>query len=346
MQITKFLKITVGLTALVAIIPSTNAQADPSRQPIARIGDQPIYEEDLFPTVGAQLWQIKNQEYDLKSKALASVVNQRLLEMEAKSKGIASADALLEQMVDRNVPPPKASEIEAYYLAQKSQINRPLGEVKSQVEQSLLQARRQEARANFVDQLRQNTGVAILLDRPRMDVKPDPARMLGSADAPVTIVEFGDFQCPYCQAVQATLKELMEKYRGKVRLGFRDFPLRQIHPQAQQSAEAAHCAGDQGKFWEYHDLLYNNQSRLDLNSLKESAATAGLDPQRFQACLDSGKFRAAIDSDLQSGSIAGITGTPAFFINGVTLTGAQPVSAFADIIESELKRAELLKSAR
>ena len=138
----------------------------------------------------------------------------------------------------------------------------------------------------------------------------------------------------------------MGKYRGKVRLGFRDFPLRQIHPQAQQSAEAAHCARDQGKFWEYHDLLYSNQSRLDLNSLKESAATAGLDPQRFQACLDSGKFRTAIDSDVQSGSIAGITGTPAFFINGVTLTGAQPVSAFTDIIESELKRAESLKSAR
>jgi protein-disulfide isomerase len=177
-----------------------------------------------------------------------------------------------------------------------------------------------------------------------MDVKPDPARMLGSADAPVTIVEFGDFQCPYCQAVQPSIKELMDKYRGKVRLGFRDFPLRQIHPQAQQSAEAAHCAGDQGKFWEYHDLLYNNQSRLDVNSLKERAATAGLDAERFQVCLDSGKFRTVIDSDLQSGSIAGITGTPTFFINGVILTGAQPVSAFADIIDSELKRTESRKS--
>jgi protein-disulfide isomerase len=344
MHFTKLLKITVNLAALVAIMPNANAQANPSRQPIARVGDQPVYEEDLFSTVGAQLWQIKNQEYDLKSKALVSVVNQRLLEIEAKSKGIASADALLEQMVDRNVPPPTDSEIEAYYLAQKSQINRPLSEVKTQVEQALLQARRQEARANYVDQLRQKTGVAILLDRPRMDVKPDPARMLGSADAPVTIVEFGDFQCPYCQAVQPSIKELMDKYRGKVRLGFRDFPLRQIHPQAQQSAEAAHCAGDQGKFWEYHDLLYNNQSRLDVNSLKERAATAGLDAERFQVCLDSGKFRTVIDSDLQSGSIAGITGTPTFFINGVILTGAQPVSAFADIIDSELKRTESRKS--
>jgi len=341
---TKLLKMAVSITALVAITPSVSAQANPSRQPIARTGDQSVYEEDLFAAVGAQLWQIKNQEYDLKNKALVSVANQRLLEIEAKSKGIASPDALLEQMVDRNVPSPTDSEIEAYYLAQKSQINRPLSEVKPQVEQALLQARRQEARQNYVDQLRQKTGVAILLERPRMEVKPDPARMLGSADAPVTIVEFGDFQCPYCQAVQASLKELMDKYRGKVRLRFRDFPLRQIHPQAQLSAEAAHCAGDQGKFWEYHDLLYSNQSRLDLASLKERAATAGIDSQRFQVCLDSGKFRTAVDGDLQSGTIAGVTGTPAFFINGVILTGAQPVSTFADIIESELKRAGSQKS--
>ena len=324
------------IVAIVALAPALGAQTSSARQPIARIGDQAIYDEDLFPSIGAQLWQFKNQEYDLKSKALVDLVNRRLVEAEAKSKGAASADVFLQQTVDPSVPAPSAGEIEAYYLAQKDRINRPLSEVRAQLEQAFMQARRQQARQSYIDGLRLKAGVSILLDRPRMEVTVDPSRVRGNPDAPVTIVEFADFQCPYCLAVQPAIKQVMDKYQGKVRLAFRDFPLRQIHPRAQQSAEAAHCAGDQGKFWEYHDLLYSNQSKLDLNSFMERAVTAGLDTEQFQACLDSGKFRAQIDSDLQSGSIAGVTGTPAFYINGVPLTGAQPLSEFEKIIDSVL----------
>jgi protein-disulfide isomerase len=131
-----------------------------------------------------------------------------------------------------------------------------------------------------------------------------------------------------------------------VRLGFRDFPLRQIHPQAQPAAEAGRCAAEQGKFWEYHDLLYANQAKLDPNGLKEQARTAALDVERFDACLAGGKFRPQIESDLQSGTGAGITGTPGFFINGVPLTGAQPLSEFEKIIDSQLADAESKTPAR
>jgi len=325
--------------AVVALASALGAQTSPPREPVARIGDQVIYDEDLLPSIAGQLFQIKNQEYDIKTKALESVLNQRALEAAAKGKGL-STDAFLEQTVDRNVPPPSPGEIEAYYLAQKDRINQPLIEIRPGLEMALTQAKRQQARQEFIEQLRKNSGVAIYLHRPKIEIVADPARIRGSSNAPVTIVEFGDFQCPFCQAVQPTLKGIMDKYQGKVRLGFRDFPLRQIHPQAQQAAEAGRCAGEQGKFWEYHDLLYVNQARLDVNSLKDQARTAALNEEQFSSCLASGKFKSQIESDVQSGTGAGITGTPAFYINGVPLTGAQPASEFEKIIDAELAHAE------
>lgn len=342
MKRTLAVKLIPCLTLLV-LAPAVWAQQ--ARQPVARVEGQAIYEEDLLPSIGGQLLQLHNQEYELKTKALAGVVSQRLLEAEAKKKSL-STEAFLAETVDRNVPAPSQGEIEAYYLAQKDRINQPLDKVRPQIEQSLIQARRQQARQDYLDQLRRTGDVAILLSRPKVDVSPDPLRLKGAMDAPVTIVEFGDFQCPYCQAVQSTLNGLLEKYRGKVRLGFRDFPLRQIHPQAQQAAEAARCAGDQGKFWEYHDLLYANQTRLDPAGLAQHARSAGLDADLFSACLSGGKFRMQIDSDLQSGSVSGVTGTPAFYINGVLISGAQPASEFENLIDAALAEASAKKVSK
>src|SRR5205085_997458 len=211
--------------------------------------------------IGGQLFQLKNQEYELKSKELEKLVNQRLLESAAKSKGL-STDAFLQQTVDRTLPPPTPSEVEAYYLAQKDQINRPFSEVKPQMEQGLMEARRQQARQDYFDSLHQKSSVAILLPRPKIEVAADPSRLRGNPNAPVTIVEFSDFQCPYCRAAEPTIKEVLDKYKDKVRFSYRDYPLKQIHPHAEQAAEAARCAGEQGKYWEYHDLLYAKQAQL------------------------------------------------------------------------------------
>ncbi|HXJ42312.1 MAG TPA: thioredoxin domain-containing protein [Bryobacteraceae bacterium] len=327
----------LALSVVLAFAGLLPAQTNHAQAPVARLGAQAIYEEDLLPSIGAQLYQLKNQEYDLKIAALTGLLNQRLLEAEAKSVGL-STEALLEQNVDRNLQPASAAEIEAYYLAQKDRINKPLSEIRPQMEQALLQARRQTARQAWVNQLREKAGVITLLTRPKVDITADPARVLGNPQAAVTIVEFADFQCPYCGTVEASLKQVLDKYKGKVRLGFRDFPLRQIHPQAQAAAEASRCAADQGKFWEYHDLLFANQSKLDAGSLRDHAHTAGLDSAQFETCIASGKFRPMIDTDLQSGAIAGVSGTPAFLINGVLLSGAQPASAFEAVIDAELVR--------
>jgi protein-disulfide isomerase len=309
------------------------------------VSGQSIYEEDLLPLVQGQLLPLQNQEYEIKRAALDRLVTQRLIEAEAKSKGVL-AEKLLEQEVDATVGEPTDDEIAAYYLGQQDRISVPFETIKLQLRQALKQAKLQQARQTYVERLRKRADVAILLRPPRVQVGYDRSRLRGSAAAPVVIVEFSDFQCPYCRSVEPTLKALLAKYAGRVSLAYRDFPLREVHPQAQQAAEAAWCAGEQGKFWEYHDLLYTNEAKLDAGSLAGHARSLGIDVQRFTSCLASGKFKHAVEEDVQAGSKVGVNGTPAFFINGIFLSGAQPAGIFEKIIEAELAAAQAEGSVR
>jgi protein-disulfide isomerase len=153
----------------------------------------------------------------------------------------------------------------------------------------------------------------------------------------VTLVEFTDFHCPFCGRAVATLKDVMREYDGKIRWVFRDFPIASLHPMAAKAAEAARCAGEQGKFWEYHDLLFVGQSQATIEDFKRSAEQLKLDSKRFGQCLDSGKHQAAVEADVQEGARLGVTGTPTFFINGRILVGAQPLESFRRIVEAELR---------
>jgi protein-disulfide isomerase len=163
------------------------------------------------------------------------------------------------------------------------------------------------------------------------NVSADDDPFWGPADAPVTIIEFSDFQCPYCaRFVTETLPQIKQTYEGKVRFVFRDYPLSQLHENAEKAAEAADCANEQGKFWEYHDKLFSNQSALDVASLKSYASQLGLDTGVFDQCLDSGKFAQEIQKDIQDGDSYGVQGTPAFFVNGRLVEGALPFADYAD----------------
>jgi len=169
------------------------------------------------------------------------------------------------------------------------------------------------------------------------NVSIDDDPMMGPEDAPVTIVEFSDFQCPYCQrSAEEVLPLILEQYPEQVRLVYRDFPLTQIHPQALPAALAAECADDQGKFWEYHDLLFANQSALDDASLEAYAAQIGLDQAVFDQCYTSQEHLDEIRLDYQDGLTYGVSGTPAFFVNGLRIVGAQPFSVFQQAIEQAL----------
>ncbi len=174
------------------------------------------------------------------------------------------------------------------------------------------------------------------LEAPKSEVSFDPARLRGRSNAPVMIVEFSDFQCPFCRKVQATLRSVLAKYEGRVSLAYRDFPLRGMHGQAELAAESARCAGEQGEFWEYHDLLFENPDKFNRNSLMELARDLKLNEKQFDGCLSGGKYRAKVEEDLQQGIRAGVLGTPGIFINGILVSGAQPEATFERIIESEL----------
>jgi len=174
----------------------------------------------------------------------------------------------------------------------------------------------------------------------------------GPVDAPVTVIEFSDFQCPFCSRFwDQTLPQIKQAYEGKVKFVYRDFPLTSIHPYAEKAAEAAECADDQDKFWEYHDLLFQNQATLNqqlstdgldgvLNTFKGYATRLGLDAGDFNNCLDSGKYAQEVQKDYNDGVAAGVTGTPGFFINGQELKGAQPFASFKAVIDAALQAAQ------
>jgi protein-disulfide isomerase len=306
-----------------------------STETLATVGGQPITEDDLLPSVASKLISLRNLEYQMKKQALDNLIDQKLLEAEAKRKGI-SADKFLEQEVDTKVAEPTDAELNAYYLAQKAELNRPLNEAKAQLEPSLKQAKVQQARQAFYAHLREQAKVVVLLSPPRVEVSVDPARVRGNPKAKVMIVEFSDFQCPYCGGVQATLQSVLAKHPDTVALAYRDMPMSKIHPLARKAAEAARCAGEQGKFWEYHDLLFADQSKLDQDGLMNKARTLKLDEQQFESCLGGEKFKAQIQQDSQDGMRAGVSGTPGFFINGIFLSGSQPESAFENLVQGQL----------
>jgi protein-disulfide isomerase len=172
-----------------------------------------------------------------------------------------------------------------------------------------------------------------------VDVSVKGRPFLGPKGAAVTVVEFTDYQCPFCERFfKDTYRPLLKAYKGKIRFVVRNFPIAQLHPLAEKAAEAAECANDQGKFWEYHDVLFTKQDKLDVESLKQNASDLHLDSERFDKCLDNGDKADVVQADLNDGTRYGVTGTPTFFVNGERLTGAQPLEAFRASIDAKLKK--------
>jgi protein-disulfide isomerase len=327
---------TLVLGNVWACVSKTNPTGG-SNETVAIVNGQPIRDADLMASVRSQLQQLRSQEYQIKSQALDNMIRSKVLEAEAQKRGL-TVDKLLDQEVEPLVKVEDA-QVQAAYDAQKASIGRPFEDVKEQIRQSLKQQQTRDAKQEFAEFLVSRSNVSVLLQPPRIEVTFDPARVKGNPNAPVTIVEFSDFECPFCKAAEPTVKHIMEKYEGKVRLAYRDLPIRGSHPHADAAAEAARCAGDQGKFWDYHDRLFTEQAKLDPPSLKEHARSVGLDAAQFDACVESRKFKSKVQEDSDQAFEAGISGTPGFFINGILLNGAQPSAAFEKVIESELRLA-------
>jgi protein-disulfide isomerase len=307
-------------------------------EPLAEVNGEVITAEELNRSLGTKLSKLEEQIYDLKRQELDSLIARRLLAQEAAKRGV-SVPALLDAEVTAKLELVTEKEIEDFYQANKSRMRGDDTDIRQKIRAFLQQQKLNARREAFVESLRSEGRVVVRLQPPaaiRVQVSTEGAPVRGAADAPVTIVEFSDFECPFCKQTNPTLKQLLERYPGKVRLAYRDFPLDSIHPQARRAAEAARCAQDQGKFWEYHDVLFTQSPQLALEDLRRYAGQVGLDVTKFDGCLAAGVHKAAVQRDLDEGNRLGVTGTPAFFINGRTLTGAQPLEAFTRLIEQEL----------
>jgi protein-disulfide isomerase len=313
-----------------------DAKAAGGAQVLAVVNGKPITETDVRTTAAAQFSQLEHEyesnKHQLLENTLDQAIQDRLLEAEAAAKGVSKEQLL----ADIKAPAVTDAEVDAFYEQNKAQIPRPKDEIAPQIKKYLEQRGQGEARQKFFDSLEAKYKVEKKLEPIRIEVAATgPAH--GPATAPVTIVEFSDFQCPYCGRLIPTLEQVKQKYGDKVRIVFRQYPL-PMHPNAQKAAEASLCANEQGKFWEMHDAMFKNQQELAVDNLKAKAAALGLKADEFNSCLDSGKYVAQIQADMKDGSAVGVNGTPAMFINGRFVNGAVPIEQISSIIDDELRR--------
>ena len=307
---------------------------------LAEVDGVAITSAEVEKTLASQLSKLEEQIYNLKRQRVEALINQKLLANEAAKRGV-SVPALLDAEVTSKVGLVTEQEIERLYQQNHAQYKGEESNLREQIRGHLQNQKLATKREEFLTSLRSQAKVVINLKLPpvlRVAVAVDGAPFKGPAKAPVTIVEFSDFHCPFCRLVLPTLAQLESKYGEKIKLVFRDFPIESLHPGASKAHEAARCANEQGKFWPYHDKLFAGPPQSSPEVFKELAKEIGLNADGFETCVGSGKYQAAIKEDIEEGNRIGVSGTPAFFINGRMISGAQPFEAFARVIDDELAR--------
>jgi|GEM_PF-189828 len=284
--------------------------------------------------------RIRKQRHLILAEAMQELAAEKMLSLEAAARGITVAE-LIEQEVSAEVKPLSREELGKLYEINRTRLQGTREEVEKQITDFVTRQRMESSRKGFVEELAMKYGVKYDLPPVRFDIETAGHPSFGPDDAPVTIIEFSDFECPHCAKAPAELHKVYEEFAGKVRIVFRQYPLWMIHPHAHKAAEAALCAAKQGKFWEMHNLLFSGQDGLDNAGLKEKASTLGLDRDEFDKCLDSGSCRDAVELDLIQGSEAGISSTPSIFINGRPLPAESRISyqTIRNLVIEELEKA-------
>jgi len=335
------------LAVACTLMLGTGAWAQSGPDVFAVVNDEEITRDEVLAATTGELAALdavqprpdsyERDRLEILWAGLDSLVEDRLIALEAASLDVTEEQLLFIE-VDSNIMTPNDAEVEAFYEANRDQIPLAREDALPQVREYLINQSRAGLRRPMIQRYRQKYGVTTYLDPLRTDVVTEGHPSRGPEDAPVTIVEFGDFQCPFCGSLHPILERVREIYPDTVRIVFRNFPLRNIHPLAQQAAEAAMCARDQGRFWNYHDTLFENQRALEVDDLKGYAAALDLDTATFNLCLDSGRKYDFVQHDLDEGRESGVSGTPTLFINGRFMSGPQP-REIQDVIEDELDRA-------
>jgi len=329
----------------VALLVACSTAAQQAKRPapnevVATVGSTSItlaeVDDKALEQPAPAVVKLSQALYDARRAALDDLIATRLFDDAAKAQGV-DRSALIEREITAKIPPVSDAEVAAWYQANQGRLQGgSLDQLRQPIRQYLTQQRMQDVREQYLETLKTKTSVKVLLDPPRQKIaasSESPAK--GASSAPVEIVEFSDFQCPFCQRAYPTVQEVLKNYGDRIHFVYRHYPL-PGHPQAKPAAEAAACAAEQGKFWPYHDKLFSTAGKLGDAELKQDAVEVGLNAAQFNNCVDGHKFRAQVETDMKAGEEAGVTGTPAFFINGRSVSGAQPYEVFKKVIDEEL----------
>ncbi len=327
------------LCTVFLALPCLAGDGPASSKLIARIGDTVLTEEQLRNEMGAELSQIENRLYALEKYWVERKGQELLFEQAARAAGLSRAEWEARE-IDQKTPPPDEARARQL-MGQFAKPGVDSMEALKQATEALANQNRQSRRNEVYQELAKKTKVELLVVKPsaprvKVTYGPhDPVR--GDNKAPVTIVEFTDFQCPYCKRAVETLERVKDAYPKEVKIVARQYPL-PAHDRARPAAEAALCANEQGKYWEYRERLFSDQSKLSDADLRQSAKNVQLDEEKFVQCLSEGRYAQQVRTDFAEGQKYGVTGTPAFFINGELISGAQPFANFDQAIKTALAR--------
>jgi protein-disulfide isomerase len=326
------MKTLLRLLILLCPLSIMDAQNTPSAQEVvAEIGNQKLTAADLDQKEGGTLLQARYQYYMSQRKALDELIDSQLIAAEASKKGLP-VDDLLQREVYKDIKDPTEDQLQVYY--EGIDTHQSYSEVRTLVLEHIRQLRRNKARAAYIAELRKEADITVLLMPPVAELNLANTYLDGNRNAEIVLVEFADYECPYCEKVQAHLLQLKKDYGDKIAIAYKDFPL-PMHQRAEKAAEAARCAGEQGKFWAFHNILYTSRA-LNVEQLKAQARVLGVEGQIFDQCLDSGAMAQTVKKDLDEGVALGLTGTPSFFVNGHFFSGAVDYAALKQMVDQQL----------
>lgn len=320
--------------------PNFIFKAAPSKGAVAKVSNTTITESDAFKDIQSEIYEAELKVYELKMNKLKALVLEKLMDQDPKKKGMTN-DAYLDKFIVSKIVISE-DKIAAFIKERKIPTKHINDQMKGRIRQFLSVDLKKKAIDTWMTKQTSKEAIEIYIkkpSRPVFDVNVGDAPFAGGADAKVTVVEFSDFQCPYCAKGASVLTELKKKYGSRIKIVFKNFPL-PFHNHAQKAAEAGLCANEQGvkKFWSLHDKMFADQTKLDKAGLVQSAKSLGLDTGKFSKCLDSGKFADKIKADMKDGQNAGVKSTPTFFVNGKMVNGAQPVEIFSELIDADLAK--------
>jgi protein-disulfide isomerase len=306
----------------------------------AKIGDITITEKELVEGIENDIYEEEKKIFDIKFNKLKSMVIEKLMNQDPKKQGLSN-DEYMDKYIAGNVKVTD-KQIDAFIKEKKIPSESINPQIRERIQNYLLVEEKKKMVDVWLGRQTQKNQVEVFIDRPRRpsaQVEVGNAPFVGGADAKVEIVEFSDFQCPFCARATDIINDLKKKYGNKIKVAFKQFPL-PFHNQARGAAVAALCANEQGVnyFWKMHDAMFADQAKLAPEGLKATAKTIGLNTAKFNECLDSNRFADQIEKDIDQGQKVGVKSTPTFFVNGQLIAGAQPLEVFVELIEEELQK--------